>query len=84
MCDELGIPRPGADGSVDLRGGESAEPMWSALTRKYDIAFIKREGYFQKVPQIVVYLSSITRNDVDADATFQDPSGCIGATIHRS
>ena len=43
MCDELGIPRPGADGSVDLRGGESAEPMWSALTRKYDIAFIKRE-----------------------------------------
>eukprot|EP00750_Incisomonas_marina_P005684 INCI14081.2.p1 GENE.INCI14081.2~~INCI14081.2.p1 ORF type:complete len:433 (-),score=40.03 INCI14081.2:36-1229(-) len=50
---------------------------------RYNIAYILREGFYQKVPQVSVVIESLDRTHQDALAILRDESGTMKGTIHR-
>ncbi len=55
----------------------------SATFFRYDIAYVLKEGWRSKVPQLHVMVLTYSPCEADAVCTFKDTSGSMKGTLHR-
>ena len=49
---------------------------------RYNIDYVLRYGFYQKVPKLVVLVKQITQSDVDTTMVVGDPTGTMEGTLH--